>query len=65
MTSYRRAVLDELEHNGYRKLPDERGKGSSHEIWSNGTRNQTVPRKVDDRNFANRIMKQAGIRRRF
>jgi predicted RNA binding protein YcfA (HicA-like mRNA interferase family) len=63
MSSYRRDVLRELETNGYWKLPD-RGKGS-HEVWTNGSRNQTVPRKVGDRNLANWIMKQAGIPRRF
>lgn len=63
MSSYRRDVLQELENAGYRRLPD-RGKGS-HEVWTNGRRSQTVPRKVDDRNLANRIMGQAGIDRRF
>lgn len=60
---YRRAVIEQLEHHGYRKLPD-RGKGS-HEAWSNGKRTQIVPREIDDRAFANRIMKQAGIDHRF
>lgn len=60
---YRRAVIDVLERNGYRKLPD-RGRGS-HEAWSNGMRTQIVPRNIDDRAFANRIMKQAGIDHRF
>jgi predicted RNA binding protein YcfA (HicA-like mRNA interferase family) len=64
MSGYRRDVLRELEVAGYVKLPDRRGKGS-HEIWTNGRRNQTVPRKIDDRNLANDIMKQAGIARRF
>ncbi len=60
---YRRAVIDLLERNGYRKLPD-RGKGS-HEAWSNGHRTQIVPRNIDDRAFANRLMKQSGIDHRF
>lgn len=64
MSGYRRDVIRELEHNGYWKLPDDRGKGS-HEIWTNGKRNQTVPRKLNDRNLANEIMKQAGIRHKF
>lgn len=60
---YRREVLRLLEVNGYRKLPD-RGKGS-HEVWTNGKRNQIVPRNIDDRHFANDLMKQAGIAHRF
>jgi predicted RNA binding protein YcfA (HicA-like mRNA interferase family) len=60
---YRGAVIDQLERNGYCKLPD-RGKGS-HEAWSNGKRTQIVPRDIDDRAFANRIMKQSGINHRF
>lgn len=63
MTSYRREVLRELEAGGYQKLPD-RGKGS-HEVWRKGSHNQTVPRKVDDRNMANDIMKKCGIAHRF
>lgn len=61
---YRRAVIDQLEQNDYRRLPDGRGKGS-HEAWSNGKRTQIVPRNIDDRAFANRLMKQAGINHRF
>jgi predicted RNA binding protein YcfA (HicA-like mRNA interferase family) len=61
---YRRAVIEILERNGYWKLPDSRGKGS-HEAWSNGKRTQIVPRNIDDRAFANRLMKQAGIGHRF
>lgn len=63
MASYRRDVQRELENNGYWKLPD-RGKGS-HEVWTNGRRNQTVPRKLNDRNLANQILKDSGINRRF
>lgn len=61
--NYRKAVIDQLEANQYRKLPD-RGKGS-HEVWAKGTHHQTVPRHIDDRHFANNIMKQAGIDHRF
>ena len=61
--SYRRDVLRLLEQHGYRRLP-KRGKGA-HEVWTNGKRNQVVPAKIDDRNFANDIMKQAGISHRF
>jgi predicted RNA binding protein YcfA (HicA-like mRNA interferase family) len=61
--NYRRHVIDQLESNGYNKLPD-RGKGS-HEAWEKGSHTQIVPRQIDDRHFANRIMKQAGINHRF
>lgn len=61
--NYRRAVIDQLESNEYVKLPD-RGKGS-HEAWQRGDHTQIVPRNIDDRHFANRIMKQAGIDHRF
>jgi predicted RNA binding protein YcfA (HicA-like mRNA interferase family) len=63
MSGYRRDVLRLLEENGYRRLP-KRGKGS-HEAWSNGKRTQIVPRHINDRNFANDIMGQAGINHRF
>lgn len=61
--SYRREVIHHLEISGYIKLPD-RGRGS-HEAWRKGKHVQIVPRKIDDRNFANDIMKQAGIGHRF
>jgi len=40
------------------------GKGS-HELWTNGKRNQTVSRNMQSRDMANEIMKQAGIKHRF
>lgn len=61
--NYRQQVIDLLEANHYKKQPD-RGKGS-HEAWVKGTHLQIVPRKVDDRNFANKILKQAGIDHRI
>lgn len=63
MSGHRRGVLHQLEINGYWKLP-KRGKGA-HEVWTNGKRNQVVPWKIDDRNHANEIMKQAGIAHKF
>lgn len=63
MKGYFRQVIDQLERNGYVRLPH-RGKGS-HEVWTNGRRNQVVPRHIDDRDFANKLMKQAGINHRF
>lgn len=62
--SYRRAVIDQLESNGYRKLSSKHGRGS-HEAWQRGSHIQIVPRHVDDRHFANNLMKQAGIEHRF
>jgi hypothetical protein len=62
--NYRRAVIDQLEINHYKKLSTKRGKGS-HEAWKKGNHTQLVPRNIDDRNFANDIMKQAGIKHRF
>lgn len=62
--SYRRQVIEQLEANHYIKLPDRRGNGS-HEAWRRGNHTQIVPRKIDDRHFANDIMKQAGISHRF
>ncbi len=62
--SYRRAVLEQLEQDGYQKLSKKRGNGS-HEAWKKGGHTQIIPRHVDDRDFANDIMKQAGIRHRF
>lgn len=61
--NYRRAVIEQLELHHYEKLP-RRGKGS-HEAWRKGNHTQLVPRHIDDRNFANDIMKQAGIHHRF
>lgn len=61
--NYRRAVIEQLEANQYVKLPD-RGKGS-HEAWQRGSHTQIVPRNIDDRHFANRIMGQAGVSHRF
>lgn len=61
--NYRRAVIDQLEAHGYSRLPD-RGKGS-HEAWQRGSHTQIVPRHIDDRHFANRIMKQADVPHRF
>lgn len=63
MRGYYREVVKVLREYGYWQLAD-RGKGS-HEVWTNGKRNQTVPRHLDSRDMANRILKQAGIAERF
>lgn len=61
--NYRGRVIEQLEANDYKKLAH-RGKGS-HEAWERGSHVQIVPRKIDDRHFANRIMKEADINYRF
>ena len=62
MNGFYTLVLEQLKANGYRFLRS--GKGS-HEIWSNGARNQTVSKNMPAREMANTIMKQAGIAHRF
>lgn len=62
MNGYYALVLTQLKAHGYHFL--RAGKGS-HEIWTNGTRNQTVSRNMPSRDMANTIMKQAGIAHRF
>jgi predicted RNA binding protein YcfA (HicA-like mRNA interferase family) len=62
MTGYYRLVVALLMDHNYEFLRP--GKGS-HEIWTNGKRNQTVSKNMPSRDMANEIMKQAGIRHRF
>jgi predicted RNA binding protein YcfA (HicA-like mRNA interferase family) len=62
MNGYYNLVVAQLKLHGYSFLRP--GKGS-HEIWSNGTRNQTVSKNMPARPMANEIMKQAGIAHRF
>lgn len=62
MNGYYNLVVAQLKLNGYTFL--RQGKGS-HEIWSNGSRNQTVSKNMPARDMANTIMKQAGISHRF
>lgn len=62
MNGYYRQVIEQLRLRGYSLLRS--GKGS-HELWSNGRRNQTVPFNCASRHTANEIMKQAGIAYRF
>ena len=63
MKGYYSEVVKVLRECGYWLLPS-RGKGS-HEVWSKGSRSQTVPRHLDSRDHANRILKQAGLDQRF
>lgn len=62
MNGYYRLVIEQLKAHGYTFLRP--GKGS-HEIWTNGERNQIVPRNCDSRWTANGIMRQSGIAHRF
>lgn len=62
MNGYYSLVIAQLKLAGYQFL--RAGKGS-HELWTNGTRNQTVSKNMQSRDMANAIMKQAGIKHRF
>jgi predicted RNA binding protein YcfA (HicA-like mRNA interferase family) len=62
MNGYYTLVIQLLKLHQYHWL--RQGKGS-HEIWSNGVRNQTVSKNMPSRDMANAIMKQAGIAHRF
>ena len=62
MNGYYTLVIQILRQHEYRWL--RQGKGS-HEIWTNGKRNQTVSKNMPSRDMANAIMKQAGIAHRF
>lgn len=62
MNGYYSLVRDVLKAHGYTLLRQGAG---SHEIWSNGQRNQTVSLNMPSRHMANTIMKQAGIAHRF
>jgi predicted RNA binding protein YcfA (HicA-like mRNA interferase family) len=55
-------VVAVLKQHGYSFL--RAGKGA-HEIWGNGSRNQTVSKNMPSRHMANEVMKQAGIAHRF
>lgn len=62
MNGYYKLVIEMLKQHGYTLLRQGRG---SHEIWSNGKRNQIVSKNMQARDMANDIMKQAGIKHRF
>ena len=62
MNGFYTQVVAQLKQHGYTFL--RQGKGS-HELWSNGTRNQTVSKNMPAKQMANAIMKQAGIDHRF
>lgn len=62
MNGYYSLVIAQLKLHGYSF--ERQGKGS-HEIWSNGQRNQTVSKNMPAKQMANAIMRQAGINHRF
>jgi len=62
MNGYYKLVIAVLKQHGYSFLRN--GKGS-HEVWSNGVRNQILSKNMPARDMANAIMKQAGIAHRF
>jgi predicted RNA binding protein YcfA (HicA-like mRNA interferase family) len=62
MDGYYSRVVEQIKQAGYKFL--RQGKGS-HQIWSNGARNQVVSLNMPSRQMANEIMKQAGIGHRF
>lgn len=62
MNGYYAQVVEQLKRHGYQHSGPGRG---SHEIWSNGKHNQTVPFHCKSRHTANAIMKQAGIDFKF
>lgn len=62
MNGWYRPVVGQLRQHGYVFARSGRG---SHEVWSNGVRNQVVSRNMPSRDMANLIMKQAGIAYRF
>lgn len=62
MNGFYKAVVEKLKERNYRFSGP--GKGS-HEIWTNGKRNQVVPFNCKSRHTANEIMKQAGIKHKF
>lgn len=62
MNGYYKLVIAQLKAAGYQLL--RQGKGS-HEVWTNGQRNQIVSHNMPSRDMANTIMRQAGIKHRF
>jgi len=62
MNGYYKRLTELLKANGYSYLRPGNG---SHEIWTNGSRNQTVPFNCASRHTANAVLKQAGINQRF
>ena len=62
MNGYYSQVIEVLKAHKYTLLRQGNG---SHEIWTNGRRNQTVSKNMPSRDMANVIMKQAGTGYKF
>ena len=62
MNGYYTQVVEVLRQHGYTFL--RQGSGS-HEIWTNGKRNQVLSKNMPSRDMANAIMKQAGTGNKF
>jgi predicted RNA binding protein YcfA (HicA-like mRNA interferase family) len=61
MNGYYKLVIEQLKKAGYTLIRQT----GSHQIWTNGKRNQVVSTNCDSRHTANGIMKQAGLDHRF
>jgi predicted RNA binding protein YcfA (HicA-like mRNA interferase family) len=64
MTDYLKQVKAELERADFEFA--RHGKGS-HDVWRNTKTGKSIPlpKKIPSRDFANRILKEAGINKRF
>lgn len=62
MNGYYTQVVEVLRQHGYTFL--RQGSGS-HEIWTNGKRNQVLSKNMPSRDMANAIMKQTGTGHKF
>ena len=62
MNGFNPLVMDAVKQHYYRFL---RIGAGSHESWTHGRRNRTVPRNMPSRHMTNAIMKQAGIAHRY
>ena len=62
MNGYYSLVIDVLKANGYFF---KRSGNGSHEVWTNGKRNQIVSKNMPSRDMANVIMKQCGLPKAF
>ena len=62
MNGFYALVIQQLKKNDYFFLRN--GKGS-HEVWTNGLRNQIVSKNMPSKQMANVIMKQSGSSYKF
>ena len=64
MTDYLKQVKDQLQQAGFEFV--RHGKGS-HDVWRNATTGKSIPlpKEIPSRHFANRILKEAGLTKKF